>query len=240
MFCSFLVINWLNRKYWGALLLCSGHETVQVLFIVPTGLHRGLCYQPSRLADRLACTSRAVCLCCVVFCLPPRLWVTIHTLPRVQLQGTVPVSASSCVCVHLCDLLLTIRFTVFKSATWGENVRSHIYVCIYIYIYIYIHTHKMDYELSVFTIKLAFKKFHLICFLFGCFDQSLFLIFHLQGCNCVFVPESVTSTCTLGNLKKKAALHSDKRTDCLFTKRSQEAIRQKIALENCSFWVTEQ
>lgn len=71
----------------------SGHETVHGLFIVPTGFHRGLCCQPSRRADWLARTSRVVCLCCVVFCLPPRLWVTIHTLPRVQLRGTVPASS---------------------------------------------------------------------------------------------------------------------------------------------------
>lgn len=30
-------------------------------------------------------------------------------------------------------------------------------------------------------------------------------------------------------------LRSDKGTDCHFTKRLQEAIRQKIALENCLF-----
>lgn len=38
-------------------------------------------------AGWLAHTGWAVCLCCVVFCLPPRLWVTIHTLPQVHLQG---------------------------------------------------------------------------------------------------------------------------------------------------------
>lgn len=55
-----------------------------------------------------------------------------------------------------------------------------------------------------------------------------------------FVPEYISGVCTLGQLvkkkkKKRSALHSDRRTDCLFTKRSQEAIKQKIALENCSF-----
>lgn len=46
--------------------------------------------QPGRMAGHagwLAHTGWVVCLCCVVFCLPPRLWVTIHTLPQVHLQG---------------------------------------------------------------------------------------------------------------------------------------------------------
>lgn len=52
--------------------------------------------EPSRAAGcpgRLARTGRAVRLCCVVFCLPPRLWVTIHTLSQVHLRGRVRTSS---------------------------------------------------------------------------------------------------------------------------------------------------
>lgn len=73
-----------------------------------------------------------------------------------------------------------------------------------------------------------------VSFLFVChqlvsfrFDRLPSLMFPSEGGDCVFVPGRITCRYS-GCLEKEG-------TDCLFTERSQEAIRQKIALENGSF-----
>lgn len=52
---------------------------------------------------------RALCLCCVVFCLPPRLWVTIYTLPQVHLWGRVRTSSLATVRHQVYDWRLDFR-----------------------------------------------------------------------------------------------------------------------------------
>lgn len=56
---------------------------------------------------------------------------------------------------------------------------------------------------------------------------------------CCSTEEVLRITCPLQTIREKATLHPSNGTHRLFTKRLQEAIRQKIAPENCSFWVTE-
>lgn len=156
---------------------------------------------------RLARTGRAVCLCCVVFCLPPRLWVTIHTLLRVQIQGTVPVSASSLAWLWFtagCLLLGRLHVFMFWTRSFSKVTCGALLLLCYSLTSCWFSTY------TTATAMYLFLK-----------ELPLHVLWVIRG-------------------KKGQHFSSDKGTDCLFTKRSQEAIRQKIALENCSFWVTEQ
>lgn len=79
---------------------------VRGLLIVPAVLHTSLRSAASP-SGRTA--GRAVCLCCVVFCLPPRLWVTIYTLPQVHLRGRVCTSSLARVRHQVYDWHLDLR-----------------------------------------------------------------------------------------------------------------------------------
>lgn len=65
-----------------------------------------------------------------------------------------------------------------------------------------------------------------------------YVIGYLKCCGGVYAPRTLPPYVL--RVISEGKLYFDERTDCHFTKCSQEAIRQKIALENCLFWAIEQ
>lgn len=145
-----------------------------------TAAHWGFCCQPGH----SALSSRGVCLCCVLSCLPSRLWVIIHTPSQVQLQGTVPVPASSlarleCMWViYGCVCSAGFSFEMQTNNKWLVGGLLKLFI-------LWALSKQTE---SVVSVKTRRPRGDFNVF------SSVWprLIFHVQGCKRVFVPESIT------------------------------------------------